>query len=822
MRLRISVRNKTLIIIMLFGALFFSSFVLAARSNYRASIVAGNTGELSEECRALSRHIRSNLAGVRDNFVFVASNDIGIRDTLKKSNLSYSEFPEEENIRKIKGIDILWNKGVWERLEKGLTKNAAASVLSSVMGITGPYVSEIFLTDAMGALVATTKKTERYYFGEQEWWQRARKYQLGQHYFWSMDYDKRKHISSFILACAVVDQQGEFLGVLMFKMDKDKFFDSIFRGYGNQYNRMGIITGQGHLVYSFGEPFSDEAIRSIFEKTTLLNRQENRIIGAKGNMSMMSFSKIEGELAEMLGNSYVFSLRDTALFDANLSSYTTFMIFLSLVMMLMLYVFGFFIARKVVEPLDIFKRKLQDIAEGKLDKITEIRSGDEFEELARKFNSMLERLQDSMISKEYFNKIIQSMSDVLFVVNAYGRIELANKRACELLGYSSDELKGKEAVSIFTKKDRYVIDWGLKGLIEEGALKDKKIDLLTKTGEEYEVYLGTRSIIDSSGNLSGLVCLAKDLTEVSRLLLDLEKYREESERHKANLEKTLTELTENRDVMLSILEDTNESKVKLEETLTKLKQTQDELLHAEKMISLGQIAAGVAHEINNPLFVISGEAEMMEMEESLTQSVKESVHIIREQVARIGEIIKRLLEFSRKKDVAFNRLNLNELLEKSIELLKYQAKASGHMEISSKLSGEPIFVDGDSNQLHEVFINIMLNALQAMEEKGGSLTVTSFSEIMHQADIYHEGKLKSGQKIAVVKIEDAGPGMSKETIKRIFEPFYTTKKTGTGLGLSVCFGIIENHKGSIEVDSEIGKGTVFTVRLPIAKENKAK
>ena len=127
----------------------------------------------------------------------------------------------------------------------------------------------------------------------------------------------------------------------------------------------------------------------------------------------------------------------------------------------------------------------------------------------------------------------------------------------------------------------------------------------------------------------------------------------------------------------------------------------------------------------------------------------------------------------------------------------------GCVEVDKKIAAEKLMTEGDQNQLQEAFLNLMINAVQAMEEKGGILTIRTFSEIIKSK--------------VVVQISDTGMGMNEETQKRIFDPFFTTKKTGTGLGLSVCFGIIESHGGSMEVDSRLGVGTTFTVKLPLVK-----
>ncbi|MBI5873667.1 MAG: PAS domain S-box protein [Candidatus Omnitrophica bacterium] len=820
MTVKLNVRHKVVIINLVSGALFFAAILFAAYSSYKTYIFTKNAEDLAVVSELISKRLQSEILGIRYHLAFVASHNESIRTIVEKANLSYAGLSEEQSISRIKQADILWDKGGWERLDKELFQNPVSAVLSDLKQISGTSAVEIFVTDIKGAVVAATGKTKYYYFAEQEWWQKTHKNGLGSFYLSVADSDDDQ-TASFILACPVINADGTVIGVMKAAIGKDRFLRSLFDIYLGKGVYSGILARQGVSIFS-SDPHSavsDTLLRSVYDLLAFQKASFDNVIKVPGaGRFIVGFSKVEGVVFDPVGDWYIYCLRDVRQVLASLQAHTHSLFFIWAAMLVLLYIFTIFISRKVVEPIGILKKGCEKVKEGVLDSIIGIYSGDEFEELAVNFNVMVEELRQSMVSKDYFDKIIQYMSDILFVITPYGLIDLANKRALELLGYTQQELKGKDAIDIFSKRDRYIVSWGLKGLIEEGSLKDKKICLLTKAGKEIEVYLGTRIIKDVSGNLTGLVCLAKDLTEVSKLLVDLQKSNEQIEKHKHDLEKSFNDLSESRDVILSILEDTNESKAELEETLEKLRRAQDELLQAEKMVSLGQIAAGVAHEINNPLFVISGEAEMMGMDENLPESVKESVRIVREQVTRIGDIIKRLLEFSRKKEVAFSRINLNELLDRSIKLLEYQAKATGHVDIINEISQQPIFVSGDQNQLHEVFLNIMLNGIQAMEEKGGTLTLTSFSGIIDPDVGRQVSKFKAGQKVAVIKFKDTGIGMSEETVKRIFEPFFTTKKTGTGLGLSVCFGIIENHGGIIDVESEVGKGTTFVVELPLARE----
>ncbi|HQP91326.1 MAG TPA: ATP-binding protein, partial [Candidatus Omnitrophota bacterium] len=751
----------------------------------------------------------------KNMLLFVASQNEVLLNAVESSNASYGTLSDEAIEKKLISIDSDWESKGWSEHENFLTKSAAAQVLNDLARTSMMPFVEMAVTDIKGGLVAATAKTDDFYQADEEWWQAAYKGGLGTFYL-STNIDSEEGQSPFFsLSCPIINKNGMTAGILRLVIEKERFFRPIFDVYFGKGSYAGVVTGAGANVYnSYAGEISPAVFKTFFDAVVSNSSTGKKIfkVNGLGNI-FLGFSRIEGAWFSSGSSWYVYCLKSSKLALAPLNRTAGYLCLVWLFEMFCLYGLTIFFSRKFVEPLEYFKKACESVKRGKLESNLKIASGDEFEELAADFNEMISELRQSTVSKEYFNKIIQNMSDILFVVNPFGVIDLANKRASELLGYDEEELKGKEAIQIFSKKDRYVISWGLKGLIEEGALKDKKISLVTKTRKEIEVYLGTRSIRDSAGNLMGLVCLAKDMTEITRLLNDLQRSNEEIERHKDELERSLKELTENRDVMLSILEDTDESKKQLEETLRKLKETQNELLHAEKMISLGQIAAGVAHEINNPLFVISGEAEMLHMDKALSAGARDSIKTIREQVDRIGDIIKRLLEFSRKKEVKFALIDLNSVADKSIDLLKYQAKTFSSVEIVNKLSKDPLFVQGDINQLHEVFVNILLNGIQAMEENGGPLTLSSYIEIIKN----RTGKYEEGRKLAVIQIKDKGVGMDEETKKRIFDPFFTTKKNGIGLGLAVCFGIIENHNGTIDVESRPGEGTTFSVKLPLSK-----
>lgn len=252
---------------------------------------------------------------------------------------------------------------------------------------------------------------------------------------------------------------------------------------------------------------------------------------------------------------------------------------------------------------------------------------------------------------------------------------------------------------------------------------------------------------------------------------------------------------------------------KLKEAYEQRKQTELQLVQSAKMASIGLLAAGVAHEINNPLFVITGETEMLLKDESKDRETKDTSRIILEQAGRITEITKRLLDFSRQKESKRQSLDVNKVIEESISLLNYQIKLEKIKIVKDMAVALPMFL-GDENQLQEVFLNIMLNAAQSMEGTG-ILTIRTYSEKITEGERGKINKFKTGDTIVVIEFKDTGKGMDDEALSKIFDPFYTMKEKGTGLGLFICYGIVDNHRGTIEVQSKLGEGSTFIIKLPI-------
>ncbi len=235
--------------------------------------------------------------------------------------------------------------------------------------------------------------------------------------------------------------------------------------------------------------------------------------------------------------------------------------------------------------------------------------------------------------------------------------------------------------------------------------------------------------------------------------------------------------------------------IRLIQDVTEMKKMEEQIIHSEKLASIGRLAAGIAHEIGNPLTSIFSFVQILrEMEED--QFKKESLETIYFHINRISEILKQLSGFSRMPSGEPQKCQINEIVETAINLVQYDKRAKNVAIIKELEHGLPE-VSCNGNQISQVFVNLILNAIDALPE-GGEIKVRS---ILRENEV-------------AIQFEDTGIGISKEDVTRIFDPFYTTKERGTGLGLAVSYDIIKKMNGTLSVESEVGKGSTFTITIP--------
>jgi len=343
---------------------------------------------------------------------------------------------------------------------------------------------------------------------------------------------------------------------------------------------------------------------------------------------------------------------------------------------------------------------------------------------------------------ESLKNIFSSIKDyALYVINLDGNITYFGMGSESMLGWNKRDIIFKN-VSILHNINGDTSN--LEFILEQVRIFGKyetEIELVTKRKEVIPVNLTVNQFLDSTGKLTGYIFIAKDTTERKKL--------------------------------------------------------EYQVFQAEKLAALGQLSAGMAHEINNPLFVISGRLEMLKLEE-LNQKVKDNLELIESQTDRIRRLVDRILKFSRKSNPVFESLNVNETLEMVLPLIHYNKLPSVKIDIEKVFEKNMPEIKGDLHQLQEVFLNILINAYQSMPNGGVIKIITSNFKNLY----------------AQIEIIDTGIGIPPHHLKDIFMPFFSTKKDGTGLGLSICHNIIKNHNGSIELESQMNKGSKFIIRLP--------
>ncbi len=421
----------------------------------------------------------------------------------------------------------------------------------------------------------------------------------------------------------------------------------------------------------------------------------------------------------------------------------------------------------IVKPILTLTKAVELIGSGEQTDKIQVKSNDEIGELASAFNQMVKDLVEShkalVNAKNYTEDIITNLSDALIVVDSEDKVVTINPATAELLGYNENEFSGKPLATIFAEEN--IFDGRkLKEIVEKKEVRNYELNCKAKDGRKIPVLFSAGLIKDSGGNITRIVCVVKDISELKQ------------------------------------------AQVERKNAYQKLEQTQHELIQSNKMAVMGQLTAGISHELNQPLTGIKGfaQAGMMDMQED--NPLRDDLNMIVTQADRMDKIIQNVRLFGRKSEIKMKEININKPLEDSLMLLTEQFRVHS-ISLKKSLAEDLPKIQGDSNQLQQIFINLIINARDAIDSlnnpDGGTLSIkTALTEDKQDIEII---------------FEDTGCGIPKEQLEHIFNPFFTTKSPngGMGLGLSIVYRIIENHKGKIEVESEEGKGTTFKITLPV-------
>lgn len=261
---------------------------------------------------------------------------------------------------------------------------------------------------------------------------------------------------------------------------------------------------------------------------------------------------------------------------------------------------------------------------------------------------------------------------------------------------------------------------------------------------------------------------------------------------------TEVDLRKSNDEIGLLADSFNDMSRKMASDIEQLQKLNEQLIRTEKLAAMGTLAAGVAHEVNNPLASISSLIQMMQSRGDLSPDTEEKLKLISTQIQRISQVTRDMMDFARVRPAAKNMVDINDVIEKSLRLASFD-NSFQKLELTTDLHPDLPGVHADFDQLQQVFLNLFLNARDAMPD-GGELTARTIG---------------NGAEINI-EIADSGSGVDEKDLKQIFDPFFTTKPAGkgTGLGLAVCYGIVTAHGGRIEIENNNGRGTKFVVILP--------
>lgn len=407
-------------------------------------------------------------------------------------------------------------------------------------------------------------------------------------------------------------------------------------------------------------------------------------------------------------------------------------------------------------------------------------------------------------AKEYAETIFKLTPSAIFTVDTHKRVTSWNRKAEELTGFTAEETIGKECV-LFTEapcKEKC-------GLFSEDVKKpmtDRECTIRTKNGQLLFISKSVDVLKNEKGDIVGGIESFEDITD--------RKAAEET------IQKALANEKKSHEIMVSMLEDNNQVREKLEKNLEELKKIQIQLIQAGKMEVVGRMAAGVAHEVKNPLGIILQGVDYLErVVPPEEQGHREIIRTIRENVERADRIVRSLLDFSRSQEPEMDLQDISAVLEGALGLVQHRLKIHS-VEVVHEFGKNLPKLLMDRGMIEQVLINLFNNAADAMPE-GGKLYVRASLKKMKTAkkevgDVV-ESRFRLGEEVVMVEVEDTGMGMDEHLIRKMFDPFFTTKKRteGTGLGLSVARSIMAMHQGLIEAENEKGKGLKMTLIFKI-------
>ncbi|MGA9116771.1 MAG: response regulator [Bacteroidota bacterium] len=365
---------------------------------------------------------------------------------------------------------------------------------------------------------------------------------------------------------------------------------------------------------------------------------------------------------------------------------------------------------------------------------------------------LFERLQ---ASERQYADLYENAPDLYLTVTRDGHIIACNTTGAAALGLPRDGIIGRPLTDLFEEERRPAVEQHLRAMFETNTrMADVEERMSPVGGEPIQVSLNSSLVCDAAGKAVSARLIARDITERKRM--------------------------------------------------------EAAILHAQKIDSIGSLAGGIAHDFNNILASILGAASIMRRRMSEEEKFYKYVSIIEGAAKRGSSLTRQLLTFARKGETSSKAVDVNGIVRETLHL--FERSVSKEIEIVARLTDDSVLVNGDEGQIQQAVLNLLLNARDAMP-RGGTLTITTSAFVADARTTSQFTSVKPGPFVGI-RVEDTGVGIEQSVQGRIFEPFFTTKDNGTGLGLSVLYGVVQSHGGFLTLESRVGQGSAFAVCFP--------
>ncbi|MET0012353.1 MAG: ATP-binding protein [Sedimenticola sp.] len=730
---------------------------------------------------------------------------------VQNANRQYLDRDPDELMAAILVHDKAWisNKGDTDKARE-VAAHTLSSTLKAIQQRRPEEYGEMFVTDRLGATVAMTKTLSDYYQADEYWWKSGSKLGDRGAFFDDRGYDET--VKSIVVGATVpIRDSSGVIGVFKINYKVKSILGIITRKNADSEEIIGLARSFGDLVVS-SRPEDKMALIQHEEEMKAMpaggwwedKHGEAGFLGAHAPVGHSFYARVtKGALKGVSGETsreiswYVISELDERIAFESLDILRRTALGLAVAALLLAALLGVLLTRSITGPLEILGRGAKSIGSGALDHRINLHQKDEFGNLAETFDNMAKRLQETLASRDDLNREIDER-------------KRAEEESNRLRNYLNDVINAMPSIMVGVDSAGHVVHWNHQaaehtGVCEEEAIGKRVDELLPLIPEaidniQWAEDIGVPVILEKQPYKRGRETLFAEITIYPLTAAGIEG-----------------------------------SMIRIDD-VTKRVRIEDMMVQTEKMLSVGGLAAGMAHEINNPLGGmlqglqnirrrLSPELEKnkqcaselgIDLDQLQHYLEKREIFRLMESMSqsgdRAGDIVNNMLRFSRKSEEGFEKVDLVDLIDRTLELaaVDYDMKKKydfRSIEIARDYEADLPPLLCNPGEIQQVILNLLRNAAQAIYEHPRK----------HAAAKIDIRAWKEDERI-LIQVEDNGPGMDKEICNRVFEPFYTTKPPGqgTGLGLSVSYYIVhDEHKGDMKVESAPGEGSTFTIMLPL-------